>query len=302
MATPLSTTAAAAIHPGDIDPSLTPGTIHLIDRTQPSPTQPDIILVPTPSPSPNDPLNWSRPRKYLALTCMCLYVWFNGIAGSLIYSVLVPLSTALHVSEADLNAGTGYMFLLAGWGLLVFQPFALNFGKRLTYLVSTAAALALTLWSPYARGPGQWIARNVVFGFFQSPIEALPEVTVADLFFAHERATFMGVYAFVLAGSNFFAPMICGFINETLGYKWVFYLPAIFLGFTLVFLFFFMEETNYDRKTASVVHEPDRQTGETATPAPHEREDRPGNTSALLPKTPHHPARTTENLPPETLP
>lgn len=63
----------------------------------------------------------------------------------------------------------------------------------------------------------------------------------------------MGVYAFVLAGSNFFAPVICGFINEYAGYRWVFYIPSIFCGAAFLFLFFFMEETNYDRRTVGVV-------------------------------------------------
>lgn len=55
------------------------------------------------------------------------------------------------------------------------------------------------------------------------------------------------MYAFFLAGSNFFAPIICGFIAEYQGWKWVFYWPSIFLAGAFVFLFFFMEETNYVR-------------------------------------------------------
>lgn len=63
----------------------------------------------------------------------------------------------------------------------------------------------------------------------------------------------MGLYSFFLAGSNYLAPVICGFIAQYQGWKWVFYYPSIFLGGCFVFLFFFMEETNYDRKTVGVV-------------------------------------------------
>jgi hypothetical protein len=33
----------------------------------------DIVLIPRPSADPEDPLNWSRPRKMVNLTCNLMY-------------------------------------------------------------------------------------------------------------------------------------------------------------------------------------------------------------------------------------
>ena len=229
-----------------------PGTQHLVEHNFKSGIarqkgNTEIVLQPKPSSSPDDPLNWSRPRKSLATACTTVFTFFNGFAASNLYSVLQPLSEKRGLSLSTLNAGTGYLFLLAGLGLLVWQPLALQYGKRPIYLVSLLGMLTMNIWGPFISSRGQWYARSIVIGFFASPVEALPEATVADLYFVHERGSYMSIYAAALVGSNFFAPIICGFINDGQGYQWVFYWSAIFCGAALVFLFLAMEETNFDR-------------------------------------------------------
>lgn len=144
------------------------------------------------------------------------------------------------------------MFLLLGWGGLITQPLALTFGKRPVFLITTLGHLATVIWQVYISSEGMWHANKVLQGLFTAPIEMLIEVSIADLFFAHERGFYMGLYATALYGGNFLAPVWAGFANDTLGWEWVFWLSALMLAVQFVVLFFFMEETNYNRGTTEL--------------------------------------------------
>ncbi|KAK5057484.1 hypothetical protein LTR84_011484 [Exophiala bonariae] len=251
-----------------------PGTTHLVDLqgtiNAPHEKHKDIVLVPAPSEDPEDPLNWSSRRKLLHMFCIFIYCLFVGMASAVVYSVLVPLSVDSGLSVADLNAGTGYMFLFFGLGCIVFQPLALQYGKRPVYLFSMLATVGIQVWSAHAKTNGEWIANKILQGFVGSPIESLCEISVADLYFTHERAKYMAWYAFSLCSSNILAPMFAGFIYNGQGYRWVLYWPAIGCGLGFLILFFLMEETNYDRKLspdATVHHQPSINSTGTVTPA-----------------------------------
>ena len=50
-----------------------------------------------------------------------------------------------------------------------------------------------------------------------APIESLCEISITDIYFTHERGAYMGLYALMLAGSSFLAPVLAGFINDGQG-------------------------------------------------------------------------------------
>lgn len=163
------------------------GTIHLVDlegmlrAKHASGDKKDVVLVPSPSEDPDDPLNWSAKRKWVSTASICVYTFALGIASAAIYSVLVPIEEDTSLTLNDLNAGTGYMFLMFGWGCLLWQPLALQYGKRPVYLISILATTAIMIWVPYTKTNGQWIASKLLQGFFGAPIESLCEISVTDV-------------------------------------------------------------------------------------------------------------------------
>jgi len=227
-----------------------PGTVQLIDienHNASHSAERDVILLPTPSDDPHDPLNWSPSRKTLSTICLQIFMACETLANSTYIAVLTQFSKKTGLSVATINEGTGYMFLLAGWGLIFWQPFALKYGKRLTYLLAVLGTLGCCIWSPFCTTKAEWLLNRVLAGFFVAPSEALPETSVTDVYFVHQHGRYLALYALSIVAGMYLGPVFYGYIALRADLNWVFYVPTIFNGVSFVFLFFFMEETSFSR-------------------------------------------------------
>lgn len=95
---------------------LPPGTTRLIDvdgtvisKHATGSDEADIVLIPRPSEDPEDPLNWTKKRKWLATSCVLVYTVMIAIPSSAVYSVVTPIRKATGLSLSDINNGTGIM-------------------------------------------------------------------------------------------------------------------------------------------------------------------------------------------------
>lgn len=169
------------------DDTSVPGTIQLVDldggvHGRHASSQSDIVLIPQPSTHPSDPLNWTRPRKLLSASCMCIYTFFIVVSAAANASSYATISARTELDLAAQVEGVGYLFLLEGWGCLVFQPLAMQYGKRPVYVFTMLATCAIMVWVPYSTvGKGQYEATRVLQGFVGAPVESLCEISVTDV-------------------------------------------------------------------------------------------------------------------------
>jgi MFS family permease len=208
-----------------------------------------IVLQPQPSEDPEDPLNWAKSRKTRSIIMSYIYTFGIGIATTVTYSILTQIADAQGLTIANLNTGTGIMQIMQGWGCLLWQPIAMTYGRRGVYIVTIALSTIPVLWTPFSNGASQWYAHRILLGIFCCPVESLPEVSVPDVYFAHERGRYIALYAFILFGSNFLAPFLAGFIADQQGWKPVMYFATAVMATCTIILFFGLEETMFFRKT-----------------------------------------------------
>ncbi|KAI7573166.1 MFS general substrate transporter, partial [Hortaea werneckii] len=229
-----------------------PGTVRLIDaagvlHAAHGSGQKEIVLVPQPTDNANDPLRWSKARKVTAITIAMVWCFFIGAMISGLSPAYNLIEEDTGISVADLSTGNGLMYLFMGWGAVVTQRIALDYGRRVTLVASAILVTAMTIWTAFVGSIGEFFANRVLLGTFTSPQETLMELIVGDLYFTHERGSYLSLYAWSLFAGAFLSPVAAGYVADELGWRWIQYILTIIgVGLTLV-TFLCFEETMFHR-------------------------------------------------------
>ncbi|KAG4441700.1 hypothetical protein IFR05_002834 [Cadophora sp. M221] len=236
-----------------------PGTVLLHEATAKGdieqfitvPGESDIILQPQPSCDPNDPLNWSLWRKVLNFSLAAFYtLWVYTILdiGTVAYGVW---NAELGISYSNLSNSYATNTAALAVGGIILIPLTLKYGRRPMYLVTSLALTLSSVWMAKQRVVGDFIGSNLISGLAGAVGDAIVQLTIADLFFVHQRGTMNGIYVLMVNLGVFAAPVASGFIMQAQGWPWMYWYCVIFTGLTFLAMLFFYEETKY---TAPVIN------------------------------------------------
>lgn len=207
-----------------------------------------IILHPQPHNSPNDPLNWPIWRRDLCLLIVGFQTFLGGGQGPLLAAGMTELATEFNRSPTMISYLVGIFMLALGLGSVFASPTAVLYGKRVVYLVGILLFLVGAVVAGSSQNYPVLMIGRIITGFGASPTESLPSATIAEIYFAHERAYRIGIYTMLMLGGKNIIPLLLSLIFQHLDRHWLFWILAIFLGFNLILTYLFVPDTFWDRE------------------------------------------------------
>lgn len=236
-----------------LDDVVIPGSLHLVDldgnlnAKHDAGGNKEIVLFPQPTAEYDDPLNWTKRRKTIVATLLLLSVFSGNMMAAELSPALLLIEEEQNIPLATLNQGISVMFLMFGWSNLLWSPLATTYGRRPIFLIGAIGMLGCAIWTAYVKTAAEWYANRFLMGSFYGVLETLIEVGLADMYFAHERGFYIGLYTWTLMGTPFLGSVPAGYIAVNLGWRWIQYIASMIGAACLIGMFFFLEETMFYR-------------------------------------------------------
>ncbi|KAH7147173.1 major facilitator superfamily domain-containing protein [Dactylonectria estremocensis] len=207
-----------------------------------------IILVPQPSiTDPNDPLRWSKLKKWATFLNGVAYAFMGSVTGPIMAAGMIPLTQKFGVSLQKLTYANGATLICQGVGNIFWMPLAIKLGRRPVYMLSNLLMGIACIWLGLASDASYtpFIVGRACLGLFEAPIESIVPTTITDMFFLHDRGEKVSAYGLAVLGGNELGPLFSALIIQHLDMAWAFYIVTMFIGLNAITMFFFMPETKY---------------------------------------------------------
>ncbi|KAM3553190.1 hypothetical protein MY1884_006809 [Beauveria asiatica] len=206
-----------------------------------------VNLEPLPDPTPADPLNWPQSKKIINLALVALNSGICSFTASSVIPAFKDIADRLGVTLQAASYMTSLQIAVLGVAPFVWNPLARRYGRLPIFILSLLGSVASNVGSARSATYDQLAACRALGAFFISPAAALGSATVQEMFFARERARYMGVWTLTFTVGVPLAPFLFGFAVERVAYEWIFWTLAITNIVQFVLYLAFGSETRYIR-------------------------------------------------------
>ncbi|GES60434.1 MFS general substrate transporter [Aspergillus terreus] len=195
---------------------------------------------------PAYPMNFPAWKKWLLLGLVSLVTLTTPFASSILSPAIGSVGKEFHNTSETVGAMTVSIYLV-GYviGPLFMAPLSEIYGRR---LVLASANVFFCVWQigcALAPNMAALIVFRLLCGIGGAGCLTLGGGVIADLFRTDQRGFAMGFWTLGPLFGPVIGPLIGGFVVETIGWRWDFWIVLILGGVIVVTLEIFNRETNH---------------------------------------------------------
>ncbi|KAG1892583.1 multidrug resistance protein 4 [Suillus subluteus] len=180
---------------------------------------------------PANPRNWSPPKKWTMATIVSLYAFVTPLASSIMAPGLLDVAIKFSITDSTVMALTLSIFLLSfAIGPLFAAPLSEVYGRVWVLHLANLFFFTFNLGCALSRNTVSFIVFRFLAGLAGSAPIACGGGVVSDLFAERDRASAVALYSIGPLIGPAIGPVMGGFIAESVGVQYVFYVIIALSG------------------------------------------------------------------------
>lgn len=212
-------------------------------RYQGSGTAQDPYLVEFIPHDPRNPMGFSPLKKWAITIVMAIATLAVAFASSAYSGGIRELMIEFHASQELATLGISLFVLGFAIGPLLWAPLSELYGRQILFIGTYAVLTIFNAGAAGANNMAALLAMRMVAGLFGSSPLTNAGGIIADMFPAEERGLATSLFAAAPFLGPSLGPIVGGFVGQSVGWRWVEGIMAIFTGVVAIVGSLFVPET-----------------------------------------------------------
>ncbi|OJJ50402.1 hypothetical protein ASPZODRAFT_57741 [Penicilliopsis zonata CBS 506.65] len=228
---------------------------------QPPAADPNVVDWDGPD-DPENPRSWPKSRKMLNISLISLSVLYTNIATTMFAPGASTLAADFGVTNTIVETLTVTIPSLGtSTGPLVFAPLSEVTGRVPIYWATSILYIGFTIGCARSTNVAMFLAFRFLCGACSASFMTCGGGTIADLLPKEERGAATALFSAGPLLGPVIGPIIGGFVTQSLGWRWTFYLVLILACVVTAVVMVTMRETNNNIALAKKVARLRKETG-----------------------------------------
>ncbi|KAL5355069.1 putative MFS multidrug transporter [Aspergillus floccosus] len=195
---------------------------------------------------PENPRNWPSNRKWASVLTLATMAFVASLASSIFAPGANQAMADFHApGNSVLSSFTLSVYILGNaCGPLLVAPLSETWGRLVPFHVSNVLFVIFTVGCATSPSLPGLIAFRLLAGVAAAAVTNVGAATIGDLFAPQQRGKAMSIWSFGPLLGPAVGPIMGGFVAESLGWRWIFWVVVIAGSLTTALFVLVMRETH----------------------------------------------------------